>query len=90
MEGQDKRHRMSFASLLGRQVEAIFDGGILTSDSGVMLLREVETQIGILYRIVEAKPDRQHPSYVDHATVDLVKQRVFQIFPCGMEPYITM
>ena len=73
MEGQDKHHRMSFASLFGKQVEAIFDGGILTSDSGVMLLREVEAKIGILYRIVEATTDRRHPSYVDHATVDLVK-----------------
>ena len=40
MEGQDKRHTMSFTSLSGNQVEATFDGGILTGDSGVMLLRE--------------------------------------------------
>ena len=54
MEGQDKHHGMSFASLSGKQVEATFDGGILTSDSGVTLLGEVEAKIGILYRIVEA------------------------------------
>ena len=30
VEGQDKHHRMSFASLSGKQVEATFDGGILT------------------------------------------------------------
>ena len=84
VEGQDKHHRMSFASLSGKQVEATFDGGILTSDSGVMLLREVEAKIGILYRIVEAITDRRHQSYVDHATVDLVKQRVFQM-ACGYE-----
>ena len=53
-------------------------------DSGVMLLRGVEAHIGILYRIVEAITDRRHPSYVDHQTVDLVKQRVFQM-ACGYE-----
>ncbi|MDE2888895.1 MAG: transposase [Gemmatimonadota bacterium] len=60
------------------------DGGILDSDSGVMLFREVEAKIGILYRIVEAITDRRHQSYVDHATVDLVKQPVFQM-ACGYE-----
>ncbi len=40
MEGQDQHHGMSFASISGKPVEATFYGGILTSDSGVMLLRE--------------------------------------------------
>ena len=31
MAGQDKQHRMSFASVSGKRVEATFDGGILTS-----------------------------------------------------------
>ena len=61
--GQDKQHRMSFASVSGKRVEATFDGGILTSDTGAMLLREVESKIGILCRIVAAITDRRHPSY---------------------------
>ena len=44
---QDNQRTLSFASVSGKQVEAIFDGGILTSDSGVTLLREVEAKIGI-------------------------------------------
>ena len=82
--GQDKQHRMSFASVSGKRVEATFDGGILTSDSGVMLLREVESRIGILNQIVAAITDRRHPSYVDHPTMDLLRQRVFQM-ACGYE-----
>ena len=35
---------MSFAGLLAKQVEATFDGGILTSNSGVMLIREVDAE----------------------------------------------
>ena len=94
MEIQDKHHRVSFASLSGKQVEAAFDGGILTSlpvrvrtqtgDSGVMLIREVEAKIGILRRITEALTDSRHPSYVDHSLADLVIQRVFQM-ACGYE-----
>ena len=81
---QDKQHRMSFASLLGKQVEAAFDGGILTSDGGVMLIREVEAKIGILRRIIAALTDQRHPSYVDHSLKDLVIQRVLQM-ACGYE-----
>ena len=64
MEGQDSQLTVPFASVSGKQVEAVFDGGVLTSDIGSMLLREVESRIGILSRIVEALPDRRHPSYV--------------------------
>ena len=82
--GQDKQQRLSFASVSGKRVEATFDGGMLTSDTGAMLLREVESKIGILCRIVEAITDRRHPSYVDHPSVDLLRHRVFQM-ACGYE-----
>ena len=50
----------------------------------MMLLREVESRIGILRRIVEAITDRRHPSYVDHPKANLLTQRVFQV-ACGYE-----
>ena len=79
MEVQDSQLSVPFASVSGKPVEAVFDGGVLTSDMGSMLLREVESKIGVLSRIVEALPDRRHPSYVDHTMSDLISQRVFQI-----------
>ncbi len=84
MDVQDNQCTLSFASVSGKQVEAVFDGGALTSDMGVMLLREVGLQTGILSRIVAALTDRRHPSYVDHTMADLIRQRVFQI-ACAYE-----
>ena len=84
MSVQDTHHKVSFARLGGKRVEAAFDGGLLTSDSGVMLLREVEARLGISDRIVKAVGDRRHPGYVEHPLADLVHQRVFQI-ACGYE-----
>ncbi len=78
MVGQDNHSRVSFASILGKKVEVRFDGGRLTSDSGALMLREVESKVGVIGRLVEALTDRRHPSYVDHSMEDLVKQRVFQ------------
>jgi len=63
---QDTHHKLSLARLGGKRMEAAFDGGLLTSDSGVMLLREVASRMGILDRIVKALTDRRHPGYVEH------------------------
>ena len=48
VEAQDNQLALSFASISGRQVEAVFDGGVLTSDMGVMVLREVASRSGIV------------------------------------------
>jgi hypothetical protein len=69
---------------LGKGVEAAFDGGTLTSDGGALLLREVESKVGIIDRIASVLTDTRHPSYVDHPLIDLLKQRVYQI-ACGYE-----
>ena len=84
VEVQDSQLALPFASVSGKPVEAVFDGGVLTSDIGLMLLREVASKIGILSRIVEALTNRRHPSYVDHTMMDLISQRVFQI-ACAYE-----
>ncbi len=75
---------LSFASISGRKIEADFDGGTTTSDGGALLLRQAESKIGIVDRIVGALCDRRHQSYIDHTYIDLIKQRVFQI-ACGYE-----
>ena len=84
MEVQDTHSRVSFASISGKSVEATFDGGTLTSDSGALLLRAVESQVGVVDQLTQALTDRRHPRYVVHPLADLLKQRVFQI-ACGYE-----
>ena len=75
---------LSFANVSGKKIEADFDGGTTTSDGGALLLRQAESKIGIVDRIVGALCDRRHQSYIDHTYIDLIKQRVFQI-ACGYE-----
>ena len=64
---------LSFASISGRKIEADFDGGTTTSDGGALLLRQAESKIGIVDRIVRALCDRRHQSYIDHTYTDLIK-----------------
>ena len=81
---ESSQRTLSFASISGRKVEVDFDGGTTTSDAGALLLRQAESNIGIIDRVVAAMSDRRHPSYVDHTYTDLIRQRVFQI-ACGYE-----
>lgn len=61
-----------------------FNGGNLTSDAGVLLIKELEQQIGLIARMAEAIPDYRDQRYIDHTYVELLRQRVAQI-TCGYE-----
>ena len=73
------RQLLLFKDISGKIIQADFDGGEVSSDAGLLFLREVERRRGIIRRIADALPDRRHPSYVTHQLVELLKQRVFQI-----------
>ncbi|MBE0430179.1 MAG: IS1380 family transposase [Thermoleophilia bacterium] len=68
----------------GKKLEVDFDGGEVSSDAGVLLLREVERRLKLLDRLAKVLHDRRHPGYTRHSLLDMLKQRVFQI-ACGYE-----
>ena len=70
---------MLFTEISSKKVEVDFDGGEVSSDAGVLFLRETESDIGIINKVTGAIVDNRHPSYVKHEVVDLLTQRVFQI-----------
>ena len=70
---------MFFKESFGKKVEVDFNGGEVTSDAGLLFLRETESQIGIINKVAMVLHDKRHPSYVKHQMVQLLTQRVFQI-----------
>jgi len=76
--------RLLFEDIQGKKIEADFDGGRVTSDAGVILLREVERRLGLIRRIAEILRDRRHSGYTRHSLREMLSQRVFQI-ACGYE-----
>ena len=75
---------LHFSSLSSKEVRADFSGGEMTSDAGVLLLRETEKNVGILSALSRVIRDERHQSYVRHTLSDLLSQRVFQV-ACGYE-----
>jgi len=81
---KDNQITLPFASISGKNVNADFMGGTLTSDGGALFLREVERGVGVIRRLVNALTDHRHQSYIDHSYEELLSQRVYQI-ACGYE-----
>lgn len=67
------------SSVQKKLVEIQFTGENISSDGGLLLLKEVEQQVGIIKKLSSCIQDNRHGSYVDHSIEALIKQRVFQI-----------
>ena len=68
---------MPFAKLGRREIDVGFDGGDVSSDGGLLLLRQVERRLGLLKAVAEILPDPRSPLLVKHKTEQMLRQRVF-------------
>jgi hypothetical protein len=71
--------QLCFHPIAGHTVRADFEGGALSADFGVLLLRGIARQIGLTARLAAAIHDTRHPSYIDHPLRDLLAQRIYQL-----------
>lgn len=62
-----------------KKVELAYTGERISSDGGLLLLREVENQIGLIDRLSSSITDTRDQRYIDHTIKELITQRVFQI-----------
>lgn len=74
-----KRNRPTLKRLRRQAVEVDFDGGTLTSDGGLLLLREVDRKIDLIRRIDQAIPDPRDPFATAHPQAEILTSRIFGI-----------
>jgi hypothetical protein len=74
----------SIAPVKGKKVSIDFKGGNITSDAGVVLLSETESNVGLITRLAKCVHDSRRLSSITHSLKDLMAQRIFQI-DCGYE-----
>jgi hypothetical protein len=68
----------------GKELHARFDGGRLSSDGGVLVLREIEGDLGLADRLASHLPDFRDPASVVHGYDDMIRARMLAI-ACGYE-----
>ena len=69
--------QLEFPALKGKKVQAQFSGGALTSDGGVLLLRQMDRQLGLVEAVNQTIDDPRDQRYVKHDQLHLLRQRIF-------------
>jgi hypothetical protein len=70
---------LDFPALGPRQVLASFNGGDISSDGGVLLLRQTEELTGIIRQFAACFTDHRNPDLIEHEAGHLVAQRVYAL-----------
>src|SRR5450755_874786 len=67
------------SSVSGKSVVVKFDGGLLSSDGGVLALREVEQRLGVADRLAACLVDPRAPDQITHSFTDIIRFRLMMI-----------
>lgn len=71
--------QIEFERLGRRRVQVNFDGGDVSSDGGVLLLRKLDRRLGLLDAVARALSDPRDPQRIEHTLADMLRQRVFAL-----------
>src|ERR671934_977596 len=63
----------------GKAVDLDFNGGRLSSDAGVVLLKDIDAQLGLTHNLAAVLSDPRDPRRIHFTVEDLIRQRVFHI-----------
>ncbi len=66
-------------SVARKKVSVGFDGGQLSSDAGVLVLRGVEKKLGLAARLASCIRDRRMPERIEHTLEEMLRLRMFAI-----------
>jgi hypothetical protein len=79
MKTECNTRQLEFQGIGKRIVVGQFDGGNITSDSGGLLLKEVDERLGISKRFAECFTDYRDEKSIEHEVEALVRQRIYGI-----------
>jgi hypothetical protein len=65
-----------FDDLGSRRVQADFSGGHLSSDGGILLLRQIDQRLGLSRALAQCFSDTRNPLLIDHSVQELIAQRL--------------
>lgn len=69
--------KVSFTKQSRREIEAFFNGGHISHDGGVLLLREIDRITGLTSFVSEVLNDPRVPSRIVHSQLSQVRQRIY-------------
>ena len=70
---------LEFSPLKRRVLEVDFSGGEVSSDGGLLLVREVDRRLKLTERAAAVLHDPRDPELITHRQLDMLRQRVYAI-----------
>ena len=70
---------LGLSAVSGKTVVAKFDGGLLSSDGGILALREVEHRLRLADRLAACIEDPRSPDQITHNLADIIRFRLLMI-----------
>jgi len=71
--------QLIFSFIRKRQIAVDFEGGELTSDAGLLLIRQADNNLNLTTGIAGYIKDGRDSRYSDHSMVDMLRQRIYQV-----------
>lgn len=71
--------RLAFPFFKKSELVATFNGGQITSDAGLLVLRQFDEQIAFTQAFSDLIFDPRNPFFIAHPQVELIRQRLYQI-----------
>jgi len=79
MATECRQDSLDFGTIAGRSVVGAFDGGVINSDAGALLLGATDRAIQLIGRFATCFTDRREAESIEHTVSTLVGQRVVGI-----------
>jgi len=70
---------LDFPAVAGRTVTAVCDGGDVTSDAGVLLVRQADFALGLTQTLATAVRDERDARKVEHPLLEMLRARIYGI-----------
>lgn len=71
--------KLKLPACQGRAIEIQFVKEEVTSDGGILLLREIDHKLQLTKQLAKIIPDRRDPARITHSLVSMLKQRIYNL-----------
>jgi Transposase DDE domain group 1 len=79
MLGSGEEGRETIRPKFDRSIMIDFQGAKITSDTGFLLLREIDDRFQVIAPVAGGLDDNRSPVHAKHSLVQMIRQRVYQI-----------
>ncbi len=79
MSVSGERKKRTLRPDFNRRIKLDFQGATLSSDTGFLLLREIDERFGIFEELADDLLDSRSPTHTKHSIVQMIRQRVYQM-----------